>query len=322
MSCFSKQETYFAVGMKRLSLHRYIFLLLGLSCLLQPLQGQPAFLPPSDQYRPDRLRRVVLAETALFALTSIGLYALWYKKFPRSRFHLHNDNNEWLQIDKIGHTTTAYTLAAMHHDLMRWSGVKPGAAIATGALSSLAYLSIIEVMDGFSRDWGFSKGDMLANISGAALFAAQQYAWGEQRMGLKISARFTPFAAYNPDLLGKNWASRLMKDYNGQTYWLSINLRSFLPANKNVPVWSNLALGYGADGMIGARNNPTVIKGNAIPSFERSRQWYLAADADLFRIPAVPAVQSPLYLLQFMKVPAPAIEFSSKRKLTLRPINY
>ena len=208
------------------------------------LRAQPAFLPPSDQYRPDRLRKVVLAETALFAVTSIGLYALWYKKFPRSRFHLHNDNREWLQVDKIGHATTAYTIAAMQHDLMRWSGVKPAPAITTAALTSLAYLSIIEVMDGFSRDWGFSTGDMLANISGAALFAAQQYAWGEQRMGLKISARFTPYAAYNPALLGKHWASRLMKDYNGQTYWLSLNLRSFLPNNTGIPVWANVCLLY------------------------------------------------------------------------------
>lgn len=308
--------------MKTRSTHRCTVLLLLLSCCLQNLRAQPAFLPPSDQYRPDRLRKVVLAETALFAVTSIGLYALWYKKFPRSRFHLHNDNREWLQVDKIGHATTAYSIAAMQHDLMRWSGVKPAPAVTTAALTSLAYLSIIEVMDGFSRDWGFSTGDMLANISGAALFAAQQYAWGEQRMGLKISARFTPYAAYNPALLGKHWASRLMKDYNGQTYWLSLNLRSFLPNNTGIPVWANVALGYGADGMTGAKSNPTTVNGKALPDFQRTRQWYLAADADLFRIPTAPAVQSPLYLLQFLKIPAPALEFNSKRKFIFHPLHY
>ncbi|HMO32636.1 MAG TPA: DUF2279 domain-containing protein [Lacibacter sp.] len=301
---------------------RTLWLTLAGCLLLQQLPAQPGFLPPSDTYRPDRLRKVVLAETALFTVTSVGLYFLWYKKFPKSRFHLLNDNREWFQVDKIGHATTAYTLATMQHDLLRWSGVRPGPAILTSALSSVAYMSIIEVMDGFSRDWGFSTGDMLANLGGAALFAAQQYGWGEQRIGLKVSARFSPYAAYNPALLGKHWSSRLMKDYNGQTYWLSFNLRSFLPADSRFPAWANLALGYGADGMTGASANPTQLKGRELPSFTRSRQFYLAADADLYRIAMPRAVETPLYLLQFVKIPAPGIEINSKRKVTFRPLQF
>jgi hypothetical protein len=252
----------------------------------------------------------------------VGLYFLWYKKFPRSRFHFINDNREWFQIDKIGHATTAYTLATMHHDLMRWSGVKTGPAIVTGALSSLAYMSIIEIMDGFSKEWGFSKGDMLANISGAALFAAQQQWWGEQRIGLKFSTRFSPYAQYNEALLGKGWAARLMKDYNGQTYWLSANIRSFLPSNSKFPSWANISVGYGGEGMIGAESNPPTVNGKNIPAFTRNRQFYLAADADLFRIKSDPAIQSPLYLLRFIKIPAPAIEFNSKRKFILHPLQF
>lgn len=288
--------------------------------LLQTTLAQPSFLPPSEQYRPDRLRKVVLGESLLFVATSVGLYYLWYKKFPKSRFHLINDNREWFQVDKLGHATTAYNLAAMHHDLMRWSGVKPGPAITTSALSALAYLSIIEIMDGFSRDWGFSGGDMLANISGAALFAAQQHFWGEQRISMKFSARFSPYAQYNPSLLGNNWASRLMKDYNGQTYWLSFNIRSFLGNESKFPAWANLAVGYGAEGMTGAEKNPTVVNGKTIPSFQRYRQFYLGADADLYRIKTADAVQAPLYMLRFLKVPAPALEFNSKRTINLRTL--
>lgn len=289
--------------------------------LLQTTAAQPSFLPPSEQYRPDRLRKVILGESLLFVATSVGLYFLWYKKFPKSRFHLINDNREWFQIDKMGHATTAYNLAAMHHDLMRWSGVKPGPAISTSALSALAYMSIIEIMDGFSRDWGFSGGDMLANISGAALFAAQQHFWGEQRISMKFSARFSPYARYNPSLLGNNWASRLMKDYNGQTYWLSFNIRSFLGSESKFPAWANLALGYGGEGMIGAEKNPALINGKNIPAFQRYRQFYLGADADLYRIKTADGVQAPLYMLQFLKVPAPALEFNSKRTINLRPLH-
>jgi hypothetical protein len=292
-----------------------------LSLVLQSAVAQPSFLPPSDQYRPDRLRKVVLGETALFVATSVGLYFLWYKKFPKSRFHFINDNREWFQVDKVGHATTAYNLAAIHHDLMRWSGVKTGPAITTSIISSLAYMSIIEIMDGFSKDWGFSRGDLLANISGAALFAAQQHFWGEQRIGMKFSTRLTPFAQYNPALLGNSPVSRLMKDYNGQTYWLSLNIRSFLPESSRFPAWANIAVGYGAEGMTGAAENPVAVKGKPIPSFRRYRQFYLAADADLYRIRTKDAVQAPLYMLQFLKVPAPAIEFNSKRKFILHPVH-
>lgn len=303
-------------------LHKLVLFFCFFILLLQHVKAQPAFLPPSDVYRPERLRKVVVGETVLFVVTSVGLYYLWYKKFPKSRFHFINDNREWFGIDKMGHATTAYSIATMQHDLMRWSGVKPGTAIATGALTSLAYLSIIEVLDGFSRDWGFSKGDMLANISGAALFAAQQHWWGEQRINLRVSASFTPFAKYNPKLLGNNWSSRLMKDYNGQTYWLSVNIRSFLPTDSKFPVWLNAAAGYGADGMIGARNNPDSIGGKKIPSFTRSRQFYLAPDVQFSRLETSPAASVPIYFLQYLKTPAPAVEVNSQGKIKLHALQF
>jgi hypothetical protein len=290
--------------------------------LCSQVKAQPAFLPPSDVYRPERLRKVLIGESVLFVVTSVGLYYLWYKKFPKSRFHFMNDNREWFMIDKMGHATTAYTLANMHHDLMRWSGVKPGTAIATSALSSLAYMSIIEIMDGFSRDWGFSKGDMIANISGAALFAAQQHWWGQQRVSLRVSASFSPYARYNPKLLGNGSVSRLLKDYNGQSYWLSLNIRSFLKADSKFPVWLNAAAGYGADGMIGGRSNPEIIDGKPIPNFKRKQQFYLGLDADFSRLETSPGMSVPLYLLQFIKTPAPAVELNSERKIILRPLQF
>ena len=38
----------------------------------------------------------------------IGLYSLWYKKYPQSKFHFFNDNQEWLQVDKVSHAYGAY----------------------------------------------------------------------------------------------------------------------------------------------------------------------------------------------------------------------
>ena len=301
---------------------KIILLICIASITVQQAGAQQYFLPPSNQYRPDRLRKVVWTESAIFVLTSVGLYFLWYKKFPKSKFHFLNDNKEWLQMDKLGHATTAYNVSVMQHDLLRWSGVKQNQAIVGGALTSLAFLSIVEMMDAFSRDWGFSGGDMIANISGAGLFAAQQYGWGQQRIGLKFSASFSPYAQYNPKQLGKKWAERLMKDYNGQTYWLSVNLRSFMKTESNFPVWLNVAAGIGADGMIGARQNPIKINGDTIPSFKRTRQFYLAPDADLHRIPSSSTVNATTFLLQYFKIPTPAIEWRTDGKLKLKPLQF
>ena len=312
------------ICMLRLNL---VIFIIALTLLMQALlfshtSAQVHFLPPSDTYRADRLKKVVLSESLIFAATSVGLYFLWYKKYPKSRFHFIRDGKEWLQIDKLGHATTAYSIANMHYDMMRWSGVNRSSAINTSIITSLAYLSIIEIMDGFSRDWGFSGGDMLANLSGAALFAGQQYLWGEQRIGMRVSAQLTPFAKQNPKLLGNNFASRLMKDYNGQTYWLSANIRSFLPQNSNFPAWSNIAIGYGGSGMTRANKKDQELNTSANNSVDRYRQWYLAPDAALYRVPSKNSWTTPFYLLQFMKFPAPAIEWNSKRKFKLHPIHY
>jgi hypothetical protein len=299
----------------------FLIFLVNLMILFQTI-GQQYFLPPSNQFRKDRLDRVVITETAIFALTSIGLYYLWYKKFPKNKFHLFNDGREWLQIDKVGHAATAYNISSMQHDLLRWCGVPKNDAILSASITSIAYMSIIEVLDGFSRDWGFSPYDMLANISGTALFAAQQYYWNEQKINMKISASFSPYAKENKALLGKNWASRLMKDYNGQTYWLSFNLRSFLPVNSSVPEWANISFGYGASGMIHADNK----SGNLLSpqkSNTRYRRFFIAPDADLFRIKTPSSlINGSLFLTKYIKAPAPAIEFNSKRNFKLHLIYF
>jgi uncharacterized protein YfiM (DUF2279 family) len=261
-------------------------------------------------YSPKRLRTVVISEVAISTAAMIGLHYLWYKKFPRSRFHLFNDNGEWLAMDKVGHAVTAYNLSAIQCDLMRWSGVSNTKAAWIGGLTALGVQTIVEIFDGFSTHWGFSKGDMLANITGAAIFTAQQLAWKDQRVRLKFSFHKTLFAQYNPGELGNNIWQRWIKDYNGQTYWLSINPYSFMKSSTSFPAWLNFNVGYGADGMIAARTNPKQVGQIDVPEFKRQRQFYFSIDADLKRIDKNNI--NPQVLLNvpnILKIPAPALEF-------------
>ena len=291
-----------------------LFFFLPMALLLchtpTPLSAQE-FFKPSEKYNPGRVNGVIFAEAALGTAVTIGLNYLWYKKFPRSPFHFFNDNNEWLNMDKMGHATTAYNIAAIQSDLLRWGGVKPGMSALFGTLTALGFMSMIEIMDGHSTKWGFSKGDMLANLAGCILFEGQQLMWGQQRISLKYSYHHTLFAHYLPNELGNNLPQRMLKDYNGQTYWLSVNIGSFLPGSSGFPKWLNLSAGYGAEGMIGGVTNPTEIKGQPIPTYKRYRQFYFGLDTDLYRADGLSPLSTTLLKLnRTFKMPAPTIEWN------------
>jgi hypothetical protein len=262
-----------------------------------------------------RLRGVVITETILVTAGMIGLHYLWYKTFPRSRFHLFNDNAEWRYMDKIGHAATGYNLSAVQYDMMRWSGLSNTNATIVAGLTALTLQTLVEIFDGHSKQWGFSKGDMLANILGTAFFAGQQFAWGEQRIRLKFSFHKTIYSKHNPAELGANKWQRWLKDYNGQTYWLSINPFAFLPQQSQFPKWLSFSFGYGADGMVGARTNPTHINGVSIPNYPRRSRYLFAIDADLKRI-SNPNTDPRILLTvpNILKVPSPALEFKKGAK--------
>ena len=267
----------------------------------------------SNKVNKARLKGVIITESALFAGSMTGLYALWYKDYPMNGFHFINDNGEWQQMDKLGHATTSYYVGKIGYEALKWSGVKEKQAIWYGGLYGSAYLLTIEILDGFSAEWGFSLGDFSANTFGSALFISQQLAWHEQRVMLKYSSHTTDYAQYRPDLLGSNLPQRILKDYNGCTFWLSGNIYSFLPKNSGFPKWLNVAIGYGAEGMIGGHSNPLVYKGNTMPSFERYRQFYLSLDIDLTRIPTKSKTLDLIFdLIGFIKIPLPTLEYNTK----------
>ncbi|MCX6251563.1 MAG: DUF2279 domain-containing protein [Bacteroidetes bacterium] len=263
-----------------------------------------------------RLTGVLSAQGILYVSSIAGLYFAWYKDYPQSRFHFFNDDNEWLQMDKIGHSTTAYYISQIGYVSYKWSGVERKKAILYGGLLGLAYLTNIEILDGFSSQWGFSIGDFTANAAGCLIFAGQQLAWDEQRFQLKYSFHQTSYPSYRRNLLGTNLPQQLVKDYNGQTYWLSCNIASFLPKGIKFPKWLNIAAGYGAEGMVGAKSNSTGDPDNKIPDFQRYRQYYLSLDVDLTRIPTrIKPLKALLTVFSFIKVPFPAIEFNSLDKI-------
>lgn len=255
---------------------------------------------------------VGITEGALITGSLIGLHQLWYKQYPREPFHTFNDNREWLQMDKIGHMQTAYSVGLISTELWDYSHMNHRKATWIGGLTGFSYLTAIEIMDGYSSGWGFSTGDMMANTAGAALFISQELIWNEQHIQPKFGFRKSGYAPYRPALLGSNYVEQVIKDYNGQTYWLSVNVASFLADDTRFPRWLNVAFGYGANGMTGGHQNPvmTNAQGNEI-TLNRYRQYYLSLDLDLRKLPVKSRFLRAVFtFVSFVKVPLPGIELS------------
>ena len=284
-----------------------VFQLSFLLCSLSFFAQNSSFFKKSDTLHKKRRNAVVISKSALAGGALIALHQLWYKDYPQSSFHFKNDNNDWKQMDKIGHFMTSYYVGKIGMEALDWAGVSKKNQLIYGATYGFAFLTAVEVLDGFSKQWGASPGDILANAAGTGLLVGQELLWNEQRITVKYSFHQTNFAKQRPNTLGENYLQQALKDYNGQTYWLSANIWSF---NKegNFPKWLNIAVGYGADGMLYGNEN---TQNSALQ--DPYRQFYLSLDIDLVKIPTKSKfLKSVFSVINFIKIPAPALEINTK----------
>lgn len=269
----------------------------------------------SDSLNILKKRKLILGISSVGITTGSLIYLnqAWYQQYNTSAFHTFNDNEEWFQMDKYGHTYSNYQTSRLMMGAMDWAGYIKKKQILIGGMSGFAYMTAIEIMDGYSSGWGFSWGDMAANALGSGIAIGQKAWWNEQRIQLKFSFRSSEYAKYRPSLLGKSNGEQILKDYNGQTYWLSINPSSFVKKENRFPKWLNVAFGYGADGMIGARYNNIAIvdETGKVTNFERYPQFYFSLDADLTRIKTRSKfLRSVFSCINIIKIPFPNMELS------------
>ena len=292
--------------------------------------GQPDTTKPYLPHYPTTIKKgrawALGASTVALAAGGIfGLNEAWYANAPRSSFHFFDDSQEWLSMDKTGHFFTCYTVGYYYHDLMRNCGINPTMSTFLGGSMGAVFMFGIEVLDGFSQDWGFSMSDFGINSLGSAVFIGQQLLWKEQRIIPKISWHDSGLSFYRPQLLGSNFSERLLKDYNGHTLWLSVNIHAFIKnPPRHFPRWLSVSVGYGAQGLIGGVVNPTLDQqGNPIPEFARYRQFYLSLDVDLSRIKTRKQwVRSLCKVFTFIKLPFPTIEINTLGRAKFHPIYF
>ncbi|MCC9137443.1 DUF2279 domain-containing protein [Pontibacter silvestris] len=246
--------------------------------------------------------------TAGYAAMLISLDKAWYKENERTSFHFFNDNKEWMQMDKAGHLWTSFHESRAGIDLLRWAGIPDKKAVIYGGLLGLVMQTPVEIFDGYQSEYGASWGDQLANTVGSASVIVQELTWNEIRIMPKFSGHTTRYAAERPNVLGNNLSERLLKDYNGQTYWLSVNVSAFLKEESKYPKWLNIAMGYGADEIVYNHEAANIAQG-----FKAHRQYYLSPDLNLMHFKGKnKLLKTALYVLSILKLPAPTLEYNNK----------
>lgn len=291
---------------------------LGMMLAIQPVARSQNI--QDSVVKKDRMLWATGIQAAAYGGALIAFERAWYSQYPRTTWHTFNDWDEWKQLDKLGHVYGAYIQGKTSMELWRWAGADRRTRIWAGGLTGTVFQTLIEYMDGRSADWGWSWGDVGANLTGSAWLIGQEWLWNEQRIQLKFS--FHPTRYSDPslqnrsiDLYGRDWATRMLKDYNAQTYWASIRLKSFFNQTK-LPDWLCLSIGTGATGLWGGRENVSTDASGTVVfdrrDIPRRRQWYLAPDIDFTRIPTKKKwVKVALFTLNAFKCPLPALEWQS-----------
>lgn len=285
---------------------------------------------------------VLGTEAVIIAGIMSSLYTSWYSGSETGGFHFYNDNGEWLQMDKFGHANSCYNFANIGYEALSMTGLDERRSILYGAPLGITIMTMVEIFDGLSSDWGFSWGDMTANILGTGLFMAQQAYWHEQRIALKYSYHYSGCSKYdvrNPNtmerdyIMGKDWLDRIYEDYSGVTVWAAFDVKSlFMNDKSRYPSWLGWAIGYGAEGMTGEYNNYRPAgkageDGNWGRGWEfdpenqpgkleymsndaRQRRLFLAPDIDISRIPCKnKTLKHVLRVLSAIKIPTPTLEY-------------
>ncbi|MEL6670551.1 MAG: DUF2279 domain-containing protein [Bacteroidota bacterium] len=276
----------------------------------RPLRPQDHFFANDTTLNPKKKRWVNYLAGGGYALSMGYMGGIWYAQEDLSGFHFFDDVHEWKQMDKVGHVLGGYQFGRLMIDLYKWSGMSKKKAILTGGLFGFGAMTSIEILDGFGETWGFSWSDVGANALGMGLAMGNQALWNENRIQVKWSYKKSIYAD-RPDLerlFGTSYLENLLKDYNGQVYWLSVRVHSFLPesALKDIyPRWLNLAVGYGAEGMEGGYDDP-----NEAWRGREYRQYYLSLDIDLSNIETrIGWLNAVFSAINFIRIPFPALEW-------------
>ncbi|TAH27724.1 MAG: DUF2279 domain-containing protein [Cytophagales bacterium] len=299
---------------------RLRFFLLLLIAVSLSIDGTRYSYAQTDSIIPLNYKKLTFAISATgvaYSATMTGLSHAWYSQQEKSNFHFFDDSQEWKQMDKIGHTYITFHQAMVFDELYRWCNLSSKKSIWYGAATAFTIQNSIEIFDGFSKKYGASISDVIANGIGAAGYILQARKGNKPTIIPKYSFYPSNIAPTRPNVLGNTWAEQAIKDYNGQTYWLAFNLKNIFFKQKKFPSWLALSIGYGGRNMKFATD-----PANEQIGLNTYRTYLFSLDLDLSNINTKSKVINYIFRrLNMIHLPAPAIEWN-KNGINFHPIYF
>lgn len=285
--------------------------------------------PPAEAVDPalrrSRTRWLIGGYTA--AVATYGFLSWWNKDVERHVLHpdgtvttetfsnrssFHFSSEGWFAedspnggADKLGHFYSSYLSTRLMAETFEWAGHDPYSAARLAGWTSAAVMFGVEVMDGFTLEYGFSKEDLVMNLGGVGLATLFQL---NPELDEKFDLRFMYWRSDDADKLGENDP---VSDYSGQTYLLITKATGF-SALRNKPLlrYLEFAVGYGSRGY---QPNP----GQFAEPFPKERNIYLGLSLNLaellnttlFRNNATPSTTQKVVntTLEYLQMPGTAL---------------
>ncbi len=219
----------------------FIYCIFLSSAFAQQIDYNPQFTNSINEL--DWQKGLISAGILTFSIISVyeAGKPIYYNQ-ERSKFHwtrvkgdIEFYDNKHRGIDKFAHFYSTSLFAQNIYFMSRWSGLNNKAASYNSFILSSTIMTAMEIHDASYKRWGFSIGDFLYNLGGAAFYVGQQnYEW-MRNLDFKLSYDFTRRAAEDT----------AVESYPNMTFWLTANpsglFKEHLPGW--FPNWINLALG-------------------------------------------------------------------------------
>jgi len=263
---------------------------------LAPVTTQPAVDPATLRWRNTAVIAGGLGLVAAYAATK------WYDDgfgggFKTEKEGWFGEGTKYGGQDKLGHAGFSYASMRLFSSALRAMGNTPEAAANLSMVTVLATMTAIEVLDGYSRKYAFSREDAIVNVVGVGLgWVFERYPRVDELLDLRLRYQ----QSTRPDGVRSDFDP--FGDYEGQTY-LIVAKASGVPGLRDVPVlrYAELALGYGARGFDPRTSDPQrnlyfgvgINLGQLLADtvFKSSGRFVRGANATFFEYVQVPFTQ-------------------------------
>src|SRR5258708_30580147 len=146
---------------------------------------------------------IALLVIAVYLISLLWLSSVWYTAY--TGFHFFDDVFEWAYLDKFGHFFASFHLGLYFYKIFGTpDNLNPSFQKKWLCFTGFVLLLPIEILDGFSLNYGASPADLLANGLGGS-FCYLHVSWKVVSGAMpKFSFHATSFSIIRPELLGSN----------------------------------------------------------------------------------------------------------------------